>query len=598
LVALVVLFLLSLSRITTYVLTNQLQTFGFTQASIEELDINLMKNNISATNLKAFSELGNGFEFEQLEIKYQWRELFDNRLVVDSMAFDGLSLHGIRNNNGSLDFGFQVPNSDEPEPVETSNPAAWEINLGAFVLANSKMELRDSDNIPLASVALDFKLNKLSVNTTGAVSLEMLAMEVVGLQVQGSSIVGFQQLEVSDVSVAPGNQGQTSDRMVSIGLVELTGLETNLELDEAGKLVALAPFSTVPKSDEPSEAASDPVNWRVGGIKFNGDNRLNFTDKSISPAVKLKLVINELTLGELDSLQADAVTPFNIEAALDDHNKIHIQGEASPLLASPVVTAKTVIEQLEISAFSPYMVKAIGYQSKTGQFNLESDLSLEDNQISSENQLRINKLTIAEVDQKKADEMAGMINLPLDTALNLIRDKNDDISLDIPISGDITNPDFAIGSVINTALGKALRGASLTYLKFAIQPWGAVWMVGEKLASKAQAISFDPVIFQEGSAEIEGQANEYLVSLAKLLVDKPFLRLTLCPVTTLGDGDHLLDEQDNATAEEQLVSLGTERGRLVKQQLVEQFKVAGERLFICPTSHDLDQKVPAVLVSM
>src|SRR5690606_36254780 len=56
---------------------------------------------------------------------------------------------------------------------------------------------------------------------------------------------------------------------------------------------------------------------------------------------------------------------------------------------------------------------------------------------------------------KKVDH-PGAMDLPLDLAVALLKDSSGRISLDLPISGDMNDPQFSYGAVIGQALRKVL----------------------------------------------------------------------------------------------------------------------------------------------
>ncbi len=82
--------------------------------------------------------------------------------------------------------------------------------------------------------------------------------------------------------------------------------------------------------------------------------------------------------------------------------------------------------------------------------------------------------------------------MPVDVALDLLRDSDDRISLKLPVSGSLTDPQFGTGDIIRQATQSALQNAAMSYVKSALQPLGTIMLVGN-LAAKAARPRFEPV---------------------------------------------------------------------------------------------------------
>lgn len=452
--------------------------------------------------------------------------------------------------------------------------------LAVVLLAVDGLRVAQQSDEPL-TLATDLEVNGLSL-ADGAVAVTGLRLENVELTSATQPLLQLQQAHIGASRWSPNS--------LEIGVIELSGLQAELRRDQQGRLHLL------PAAGANSEQSGPVLVWRLAGIIFSGDNYLNWRDATTQPAANLRLRLDQLTVGALDSEQPQQPTSLQLQAGLDSHSKIVLEGSFSPLAETPQIALQTRVEHLDINAFSPYISATTGYRATTGQVYLQSDVQVSDGRIHSDNQLRINHLNVEQDDPERAAQLAKLIPLPLDMALDLIRDKQDDIVLELPVSGALDSPDFAVQAVIQKALAKALQGASMAYLKYAIQPWGAVWMVGEKLTERAGHIAFDPLVFQPGDSRLDKQAGNYLATLATLLQEKPFLRLTFCPITNAADSEYLAGAPGAMATQEQLSALGAERAALVKQRLVDVFEISPGRLFSCPPSHQPKQLQPLVRV--
>ena len=185
----------------------------------------------------------------------------------------------------------------------------------------------------------------------------------------------------------------------------------------------------------------------------------------------------------------------------------------------------------------------------------------------------------------------------------LLKDKKDRIKLDIPITGDINNPDFDATDAIIKATAKA---TSVTLITF-FTPYGLAYAGGNVLFDIATSINFDPLIFEPGSSKLTDAQNEQLTKMIELLVERPGVHLTLCASTNLNDREKISTEiidpkkikPPSAERLQKLNQLGNERQENVKNHLVSVGKIAHDRLILCePEHHDDAVSIGGVEISI
>ena len=200
--------------------------------------------------------------------------------------------------------------------------------------------------------------------------------------------------------------------------------------------------------------------------------------------------------------------------------------------------------------------------------------------------------------------------IPLESALKVLRDNDNDVRLKIPISGDVTDPEFSISDAINQALMKGLTMATLTSIKYMLGPYGvAVGIIelGAKFGPKAlTGIRLKPVDFQSGASDLDPAAMEYLDKLAAILKEKKDLRLRLCgwatesdrtgpreaaaenPAAPSGtktsgfDGQIVAPKDDHfPLSNAAILALAEQRANRIEDILVNQHGINDKRIFIC-----------------
>ena len=202
--------------------------------------------------------------------------------------------------------------------------------------------------------------------------------------------------------------------------------------------------------------------------------------------------------------------------------------------------------------------------------------------------------------KKDAEKLDNKFGMPLNQTLVLLRDKDDSIHLDIPITGDVNNPEFNPMDAIIKATSKA---ATVTLITF-YTPYGLIYAGGNVLFDVATALNFDPIPFEPGSHELTAQGKEQLSGLTKLLTEKPQVRLSMCGVTNSKDLYALFsnvkkpkdDSVEIKLSDEQynrLDELAHQRQENAKNYLINESGIGHERLILCEPEHRMEEDAVA-----
>ncbi len=490
---------------------------------------------------------------------------------------------------------------------------------------------------PRIDVKGDLQAAGLQASDTGAgVRLfEAASVTVAGIEVGGvdsvrvASVLVSQPLALSEIAAQTetvaepaddnGGSGQLfrSDsltvadlglegRALSIGAVQVAaalldlrrgadGRWAYLELLESGadadstdvEPAATPPSAPVPESGEPGvsqepEAAAEPMRIRVARATLSDQSRVRFADAAVTPRFRSELLIEEARIEQFDSGDPDARTTFQVTGVLDGRGKVNSSGHVflnrDPLSGQIV----TNLYNIEMPPLTPYSVQTIGYALNTGQIDIESQVKIDAGKLDGDNEVKIRKLELTKKDATRAEQLTAQITMPLNSALGLLRDKRGNIKLDLPVSGDLQNPEISIQDAINTALGKAMRKAAFTYVKHALQPYGTLITLAEVAteAGKKLAMRLEPIRFAAGSAELDADPLAYVERIAGMMGERPEMRVTLCGIATEADRGALQAAGKPFEGESPVLELAAARANAVRKLLAER-KVPADRLFSC-----------------
>lgn len=120
------------------------------------------------------------------------------------------------------------------------------------------------------------------------------------------------------------------------------------------------------------------------------------------------------------------------------------------------------IKNLDLKQFTPYSLQYFGYPLTHGVLAFSSINDIRNNYLDGRNQLDIYR---CEVDKKRKDPKPEF-NIPLRTALYIIKDVNDKIKMDLPVKGDIASPSFSYKKIIMKTLTNLLVKVAVSPFSF------------------------------------------------------------------------------------------------------------------------------------
>jgi outer membrane protein OmpA-like peptidoglycan-associated protein len=318
-------------------------------------------------------------------------------------------------------------------------------------------------------------------------------------------------------------------------------------------------------------------------LNFSAD----FVDESISPPYTTHLDINK---GTVDGLSSDpsAQADFNIQGTIGQSATIESAGKMNPMNAFQYTQVDFALSDFDLKSVSPYSGKYIGYKIDQGKLQLKLKYLVDKNTIDGKNRIDIDQLTLGEkVESQEATD------LPVALGVALLKDAGGRISLDVPVDGNIENPQFDIAQTITSALTK-------TVANVAKSPFSAVAQIAGFKGEDLRYIEFEP-----GLSELSAKATKKLAAVARLMKEKPVLT-----VSVEGTADRKTDgagisgkqsqkgisggkwrlaktrkkdvTEDNVIDDKQLEQLAQMRARQVQTYLNTQGKIEASRVQLKP----------------
>ncbi len=327
-------------------------------------------------------------------------------------------------------------------------------------------------------------------------------------------LLGWRRLALEGLEV---NQ---AENRVALADVLLEGPSVKLDIDKSGVLN----FSTLGGAEAaPSSAATDvpskPLQLAIDQVRIQ-DGTVQFSDQRPQhPFVTQIVQLN----GQAKNLSSAAGTrsSFALDGKVDRYAPVKIRGQLKPFAPADATAFSIEFRRLPLTSFSPYSQQYAGYQIRKGRMDLELGYRIERSQLEGDNRVLIEQLRFGDkVDSPDA------VDLPVALALSLLKDPSGKIDIDLPVSGDLSNPDFSYGGIV----WGALRNVLVKALSSPFTALGGVFRQGQQP---------DQVLFAAGAAILDETGEEQLRQLGQALGEREEFALELTGLATAADWQHL-----------------------------------------------------------
>ncbi len=291
--------------------------------------------------------------------------------------------------------------------------------------------------------------------------------------------------------------------------------------------------SATQQATQTQNGTAEPMLFIINTLQVMSTNFLDLEDVSVTPPVNFQLSAMDLQINNINSGSTD---PMTVQLATGNNTmQLGVTGDVTAFADPMSVNLVASMSALELPRFSPYI---LGYNINRGRLSVDSEVAITGETLDIQNSVLLEAIQLA---GKAADDneiLAQGMAMPLDVALDLLRDSDDHISLDLPVTGSLSDPLFNSADIIRTVMQNALQNAAMSYVTTALQPLGTLLFIGD-LASQAAAPRFEPLTMTTGDASLSDENREYLFKIGDLLKERPRLQLTLCGIVTETDREVL-----------------------------------------------------------
>lgn len=259
----------------------------------------------------------------------------------------------------------------------------------------------------------------------------------------------------------------------------------------------------------PATAGRGPIPFpvRIDAIRIaNGSAR--FADLTTRPNFDIGIGKLDGTISGLSSA-AGSRARVVLDGEVDEFSPVTIRGDLNPLAAETFMDLSMTLRNMELASFTPYSGRFAGYSIRKGKLSAELHYLVQDHKLDADHKFVIDQFELGDkVDSPDATA------LPLKLAVALLKDRNGVIDLDLPVTGDLDDPQFRVGPIVWKVFVNLVTKAATA--PFALL--GKLFGGGDEI----NQINFAP-----GKATLDAASNGRIDALVKALTERPGLKLSV-----------------------------------------------------------------------
>lgn len=263
-----------------------------------------------------------------------------------------------------------------------------------------------------------------------------------------------------------------------------------------------------PESKKAVSKKDDELKFSVKNFSLkNGE--VDFSDASLF--MPFATTISKLN-GKLTDIDKKHPSSGEFQGVVGKNGFAQITAKLFPFELKQNTDIKLDFKDIDLTNITPYSGQFVGYKIKKGKLNLNLNYSVTDSKLNGSNFINFDSLTLGEkVESKDA------VNLPLSLAISILSDQNNQINIDLPVEGNLDDPDFKYGGVIWAAVKKLFADITLAPFRF----------LGNALGLGSKDLS--SIDFLAGSSELISSEVPKIADFIKLTGSKPKMKLSITP---------------------------------------------------------------------
>lgn len=311
-----------------------------------------------------------------------------------------------------------------------------------------------------------------------------------------------------DILLDPKNKGQDIDT------TNVTETKSKEEPKEEPKAEAAATDSSSVAAADSTEkpAPAKKLKARINKLLVK-NTYVTATDHTIIRPFNYKVTAITVT-GQ--NINYDTPCNVNVTASFPEGGSLSLKyhGALSNLNTMDIYIS---VKNLVLKHFSNYSLHYTAYPIKAGTLAFASENKIVDRNLDSKNTIDIYNITVG----NKVDDIDPEYTVPMKIGLYILKDKDDKIQFDVPVKGNLDDPEFSYGKIIWKTVLNLL-------VKVAVSPFR---LVGNLAMAGANALGFDlgknnEVVIDANTETFTSEQYAKAIKMTEMIQKDPNLMLT------------------------------------------------------------------------
>lgn len=395
-------------------------------ANLSLRDIKVIKKDKELAGIKNFNIGGLNLDLAKHEID------------INDISINSLFANIVSRKNEKLNVDNLVNIKDkEQEDDKPKDTKPWSVSLDSFALKNSNFKYDDLKNkSKMEAKNISVLLDKMSIiNDNIKIKESTLGTKSFKLNDKSAKTnVKAKNIELKLYNLLKDN------KQLKLSSVSMNNPIASVILDKKPKIKTTdKKVDKKPKKSTKSNEASLALD--IGPVKIN-NARLTFQDKNLAVPFKSDITRLNGSFSELNT-KSSKPTKLKLEGKIDRYGYTRITGFVDHKNIKNLTDVSLIFKNIAIKNFTPYSGKFAGRELKSGKLNLNLQYNITKSNLNAQNSVIITDIELGKI-VKSPDAMS----LPLELGIALLEDSDGVIDIDLPITGNIDDPQFSIAPIV------------------------------------------------------------------------------------------------------------------------------------------------------
>jgi len=395
-----------------------------------------------------------------------------------------------------------------------------------------------------AHTSYEKSLKKADLHVSGSVSLKNVQLN------DSRDVFNFASLSALKINKFIF---ELSPNSLSIDAVDIDKFAVNTLVSQDKKLN----LTTLVKKSNTSKEDTNRSNFLIKIDKVRLHEGIGtVSDLSMTPLFKTDIQSVKGVVYNFSNI-IGYTTYINLSGELPKSGFLHFEGSTDMGSPKLYTTLDVKLQNLDLHSISPYSYLSTGYALDNGKLYMGSKYDVSNSQLKGKNNIVINNIELGKVNPDQ-----NATHLPLGLAVGLLEDANGVIDINMPVEGNIDNPDFKYGGLVIKTFTKLIFGVVTS-------PFS---LLGKMLALDTDKLS--SIHFNFGSYELTQNEKKKLDTIATIMTNKPKISLSVTGVY-----DTKLDGVDEEKIEiKKLEALASKRAQVIINYLIKEKGINPKRV--------------------